>query len=111
MFLLWRGKTMIRLPKWLLMGLAMLLLVALAAPVLADEVKGKVKSITADKREFTVTDNDGKNHEFVLTEDGKVKLGDKDGKLSDLKEGDEVTITYEKKDGKMMVSEIKCKRE
>jgi Cu/Ag efflux protein CusF len=40
-----------------------------------------------------------------------VKLGDKDGKLSDLKEGDEVTITYEKKDGKMMVSEIKCKRE
>jgi len=102
---------MIRLPKWLLMGLAMLLLVALAAPVLADEVKGKVKSITADKREFTVTDNDGKNHEFVLTEDGKVKLGDKDGKLSDLKEGDEVTITYEKKDGKMMVSEIKCKRD
>jgi Cu/Ag efflux protein CusF len=93
------------------MGLAMILLVALAAPVLADEVKGKVKSITADKREFTVTDNDGKNHEFVLTEDGKVKLGDKDGKLSDLKEGDEVTITYEKKDGKMMVSEIKCKRE
>ena len=102
---------MIRLPKWLLMGLAMLLLVALAAPVLADEVKGKFKSITADKREFTVTDNDGKNHEFVLTEDGKVKLGDKDGKLSDLKEGDEVTITYEKKDGKMMVSEIKCKRD
>jgi Cu/Ag efflux protein CusF len=102
---------MIRLPKWLLMGLAMILLVALAAPVLADEVKGKVKSITADKREFTVTDNDGKNHEFVLTEDGKVKLGDKDGKLSDLKEGDEVTITYEKKDGKMMVSEIKCKRD
>jgi Cu/Ag efflux protein CusF len=105
------SKTMIRLPKWLLMGLAMILLVALAAPVLADEVKGKVKSITADKREFTVTDNDGKNHEFVLTEDGKVKLGDKDGKLSDLKEGDEVTITYEKKDGKMMVSEIKCKRD
>jgi len=102
---------MIRLPKWLLMGLAMILLVALAAPVLADEVKGKVKSITADKREFTVTDNDGKNHEFVLTEDGKVKVGDKDSKLSDLKEGDEVTITYEKKDGKMMVSEIKCKRD
>jgi len=92
-------------------GLAMILLVALAAPVLADEVKGKIKSITADKREFTVTDSDAKNHEFILTEDGKVKLGDKDGKLSDLKEGDEVTITYEKKDGKLMVSEIKCKRE
>ena len=111
---------MIRLPKWFLIVLAMTLLLAVAAPVLADEVKGKIKSITADKREFTVTDNDGKNHEFVLNEDGKVKLGDKDGKvklgdkdgkLSDLKEGDEVTITYEKKDGKLMVSEIKCKRE
>ena len=41
---------MLRLPKWLLMGLAMILLVALATPILADEVKGKVKSITADKR-------------------------------------------------------------
>jgi hypothetical protein len=35
-------------------------LLALATAVLADEVKGKVKSITGDKREFTVTDNDGK---------------------------------------------------
>jgi Cu/Ag efflux protein CusF len=102
---------MIRMPKWFLMVLAMTLLVAIAAPVLADEVKGKIKSITADKREFSVTDNDGKTHELVLIEDGKVKLGDKDGKFSDLKEGDEVTITYEKKDGKMMASEIKCKRD
>ena len=102
---------MIRLPKWVLMALAMTLLVAVAAPALAAEVKGKIKSITADKREFTVTDNDAKNFEFILLEDGKVKLGDKDGKLSDLKEGDQVTITYEKKDGKLMVSEIKCKRE
>jgi Cu/Ag efflux protein CusF len=105
------GNPMIRLPKWFLIVLAMTLLLAVAAPVLADEVKGKIKSITADKREFTVTDNDGKNHEFILNEDGKVKLGDKDGKLNDLKEGAEVTITYEKKDGKMMVSEIKCKKE
>jgi Cu/Ag efflux protein CusF len=97
------------MPKWLLMVLAMTLLVAVAAPVMAEEVKGKIKSISADKREFTVTDNDGKTHDFTLNEDGKVKLGDKDGKLNDLKEGDEVTITYEKKDNKMMVSEIKRK--
>ena len=102
---------MLRPPKWFLIVLAMTLLLAVAAPVLADEVKGKIKSITADKREFTVTDSDGKNHEFVLNEDGKVKLGDKDSKLNDLKEGNEVTITYEKKDGKLMVSEIKCKKE
>ena len=38
---------MIRLPKWFLIVLAMTLLLAVAAPVLADEVKGKIKSITA----------------------------------------------------------------
>jgi hypothetical protein len=41
------GNTMIRLPKWFLIVLAMTLLLAVAAPVLADEVKGKIKSITA----------------------------------------------------------------
>jgi Cu/Ag efflux protein CusF len=102
---------MIRLPKWFLLVLAVALLAAFAAPVMAEEAKGKIKSITADKKEFTVTDTDGKTLEFILADDGKVKLGDKDGKLNDLKEGDEVTITYEKKDGKMMVSEIKCKKE
>lgn len=102
---------MIRMPKWLLMVLALTLLAAFAAPALADEAKGKIKSVSADKKEFTVTDKDGKDWEFTVTEDGKVRLGDKDGKLNELKEGDEVTITYEKKDGKLMATEVKCKRE
>ena len=75
------------------------------------EAKGKVKSVTADKKEFIVTDKDGKDWEFTMSADGKVRLGDKDVKLDDLKKGDEVTITYEKKGGKLIATEVKCKRD
>jgi hypothetical protein len=100
---------MIRLPKWLLIVLAVVVMAAVASPVLADEARGKIKSITADKKEFSVTDKDGKTWEFVLTDDGKVRLGDKDGKLNDLKEGDEVTITFDKKDDKNMATKVERK--
>jgi hypothetical protein len=102
---------MIRLPKWLLVMFAVAVLVALATPVLAEEAKGKIKSVSADKKQFVVIDNAGKDLEFTLTDEGKVTLGDKDIKLNELKEGDQVTITYEKKDDKMMASEVKARRE
>jgi hypothetical protein len=97
---------MIRMPKWLLMVLALALLVALSSPVLADESKGKIKSVNGDKKEFVMTDNNGKDWTFQLAEDGKIRLADQDGKLSDLKEGDEITVTYEKKDDKLIASKV-----
>jgi hypothetical protein len=97
------------MPKWLLMVLALTLLVALASPILADETKGKIKSVSADKKEFVMTDNNGKDWTFQLAEDGKVRLANQDGKLSDLKDGDEVTITYEKKDDKFIASKVERK--
>jgi hypothetical protein len=47
----------------------------------------------------------------VFGEDGKVRLGDKDVKLNDIKKGDEVTVTFEKKGDKLIATEIKCKRD
>ena len=101
---------MIRVPKWLLVVLALAVLVCFAAPLLAEETKGKIKSVSADKKEFVMTDDNGKDWEFTLTDEGKVKLGDKDIKLNELKEGDQVTITYDKKDNKLMASEVKVRR-
>jgi Cu/Ag efflux protein CusF len=101
---------MVRLPKWLLMVLALALLLGLTAPVLAAEAKGKIKSVAADKKQLVVTDKDGKDWDFQMNEDAKITLADKDTKLADLKAGDEVTITYEKKDGKLMVSKILSER-
>src|SRR5262249_20783996 len=102
---------MIRLPKWFLVFVAVALLLGLASPALAAEVKGKIKSISADKNEFVLTDNDGKDMTFQLDDDAKVRLNDKDSKLRELKKDDEVTVTYEKKGDKLIASEIRCKRD
>ena len=102
---------MVRAHKWFVAMLALTLLAAFAVPARADEAKGKIKSVSADKKEFVVTDSNNKDWEFTLTDDGKVRLGDKDVKLNEIKEGDRVTVTYEKKDGKLMATEIKCTRE
>jgi Cu/Ag efflux protein CusF len=58
-----------------------------------------------------VTDNDGKDLKFLMNDDAKIQLNDKDSKLSELKKGDEVTVTYEKKGGKLIASKVECKRD
>ena len=101
---------MIRLPKLFLAVLALALLLALALPVLAAEAKGKIASVNADKNEFVLTDSQGKNWTFNHNKDGKVFINDKESKLSDLKAADEATVTYEKKDNKLMCSEVRATR-
>jgi energy-converting hydrogenase Eha subunit F len=41
-----------RVPKWFVLVLALVFLLGLAAPVLADEAKGKIKSVDNDKSQF-----------------------------------------------------------
>jgi hypothetical protein len=86
------------------------LVVGLASPALAAEAKGKVKSVTADMKEFVVTDKDGKDWTFTLGDDAKIRLGDKELRLNELKVDDEVTFTYERKGDKMTATEIRCER-
>jgi len=59
--------------------------------------QGKIKKISADQKELTVTDQNGKDLEFVMDDDAKIQFNDKDTKLKELKKGDEITVTYEKK--------------
>jgi len=102
---------MIRLPKWLMAVLGIAILLALTSPAVALEAKGKIKKISVDDKELTVTDQDGKDLKFVLDDDAKIQLNDKDTKLKELKKGDEITVTYEKKDGKLIASKVECKRD
>jgi hypothetical protein len=104
------GLPMIRLPKWTLVVLALAFLLGLTAPALAEEAKGTIKSVTADKNEFVLTDNLQKDHTFTLDAKGKVIINDKEGTLSDLKKGDEASVTWENKNGKMSASQITVKR-
>ena len=77
---------------------------------LAVEAKGTIKSVAADKSEFVFADKDAKNWTFHMDKDGKVLINNKESKLADLQAGDEVTVIYEKKDDKLMASEVRCTR-
>jgi len=89
-------------------GIALVLCVGVA---LADEVKGKIKSVDPDKRTITVT-ADGKDQVIQIGKETKL-LGSKGTALKEglkdkhLKEGAEVIVQCEKKDGKAVASEVK----
>jgi len=98
---------MVRLPKWVAVGLALALLVAFAAPTFADVTHGKIKSVASDSKTFVFTDKDGKDWTFTLTTDARIHMGDKDLKPSDLKAGAEVAVIYDKEDTKLMARAVR----
>src|SRR5262249_31451828 len=104
---------MIRMPKWLVALMVIGLLLGLAMPAMAADlkIKGKIKSVDADKNEFVLTDNDNKDFTMTLDKDGKVLINDKESKLSDLKAGDKAEVTCEKKEDKHIASLVKVTRE
>jgi hypothetical protein len=94
-------------------ALVLAILLVATVPVLAadDTVKGKIKTVDVDKHELTIVDENKKEWTFTLEKDAKIQISDKaGGKLADLKADDMVTIKYEKKDGKLMATEIDCTR-
>jgi hypothetical protein len=100
---------MARLPKWLAVACALVVLALVVTPVLAEETKGKIKSVSADKKEFVFTDQNNKDWTFMVADDTKIKLADKDVKLTDLKAGAEATVVYEKKGDKLIAKEVRVK--
>src|SRR5262249_30399432 len=101
---------MVRLPKWVVALVALAVVLALVAPVAAAEFKGKIKTVSADKKELVCTDKDGKDWTFQVPVDAKIRLADKDMKLNDLKAGEEVTVTYEKKGDNNIATEVRCEK-
>ncbi len=93
-------------------GLVFAILLVATVPALAadDSVKGKIKSVNSDQNQLVVTDSNGKDWTFTLEKEGKVLISDKGAKLADLKADDMVTVKFEKKDGKLMATEIDCSR-
>jgi hypothetical protein len=95
---------MVRIPKWFARLLVLVFVLALGAPALADEAKGKIKSIDADKSQFVLTNGNGKDWTIHMADSAKVRLN---SKLNNLKVDDVVTITYEKKGDRLEATEIR----
>src|SRR5260221_7297890 len=101
---------MVRFSTLFLGVLSVAVLLALSGPAAAAEAKGTIKTVTADKNEFVMTDANAKDWTIHLNKDAKVFVNDKESKLSDLQASDEITVTYEKEGDRLMASEIRCKR-
>lgn len=88
---------------------AVFALVLSSGVLLAEEIKAKIKSVEPHNLVVTV---DGKEHKVAIAKDTKLldpKDNDLKGGLKNphLKEGVEVTITFEEKDGKKVCTKVK----
>jgi uncharacterized protein YsxB (DUF464 family) len=89
-------------------------LVAFTVVAFAEEYKGKLKSVDADKGTITVTIGD-KDQEFKVPATAKITAGKKDidnglKKLGKKGVGAEVTVVTEKKDGAETVTTLRLQK-
>jgi hypothetical protein len=88
--------------------------------LMADEFSGKVKSVDPDKNTIVVVTKDGTEKTFTVDKDTKFVRAGKDGNNKELPDGikgkafadqeklpKRVTVTFEKKGDKEVVSEVK----
>jgi hypothetical protein len=94
-------------------GFALVVVVMIAGGLVADEIKGKVKSVDATKGTITVTVGD-KETTYTVEKDAKILAGKGDkevkgglGGKAFTREGLPVMLKTEKKDGKEVVTEIR----
>jgi hypothetical protein len=96
-----------RLLKALVALSALAFLLALAGPLMAaDTTKGTVKSVSADKKEFVMTDENGKDWTFKEGNKFDVIINAKATTLDHLKPGEKVYITYDKEGTRLVASEV-----
>jgi hypothetical protein len=94
---------------------AVLALVLLAgAPALADDKPGTHEGLVvkAGDGKLTMTDKEGKKeHSHDVARDAKIICDGKECKLDELKKGQHIKVTVEKKDGKEMATRIEAKKD
>ncbi|MBM4031658.1 MAG: hypothetical protein FJ291_07715 [Planctomycetes bacterium] len=75
-------------------AVALLCWVLLAAPCLADTLRGTLRSVDATGRRIVVTDKDGDDNPFVVAQTASISLNGKRATLGDLRRGDRVVVTF-----------------
>ncbi|MBI3412141.1 MAG: hypothetical protein HY040_27740 [Planctomycetes bacterium] len=89
---------------------ALALILGSASQCLAEESKGKIKTIMDDKNTLVMTDKDDKDHSFQLAPNAKIRLNNRDVAFTDLRAGDAVTVTWEEKNGRRLATLIVTQR-
>jgi uncharacterized protein YrzB (UPF0473 family) len=58
------------------------------------QARGKIENLNADQHQFTLKDQKGRELTFQCDRNARLQLDGKEAKLSDLQQGQEVTVTY-----------------
>jgi Cu/Ag efflux protein CusF len=80
-----------------------LAILALAGLASADEIKGVINKVDADKKELVVEGRHGSRGlmlAFTVAKDTKITVGHQAGAMADLQSGEKVRVFYETRDGK-----------
>jgi len=102
---------MIRPQKIWLGMLALALILVLSAPAFAEEANGILTSIDQDNYQLVMTDNEGTEWQFSLLVAGQVFVNGEERDISDLKPGDNATITFQLDEERMVATVIRATRE
>jgi biopolymer transport protein ExbD len=86
---------------------SLVVLVLVTGIASAATLDGTIKKVDGDK--LTVTDKDKKDTTVTVNKDAKITLDGKEAKVTDLKEGQTVTVTHE--DGKASAVAAKAAKE
>ena len=100
---------MLRFTGLLVTLCAVVLLLSLATPALAQEMNGKVQSVDPDWMQVVVKTGTS-TMTFNMDEDAQVLINNQPSTLADLQPGDRVTIVHRQEGENMMAIEIRCER-
>ncbi len=70
------------------------------------QMRGKVRKILIDQNAFILTDDNGDDRTFHLVDGGKVFANNIEGKLENLKPGDNIWMAYEEKGSEGWATEV-----
>lgn len=75
----------------------------------AEEIKGRIKSLSLEKRQLVLTDDKDTDRSFVLAADVKFFHFEEERPFDELAEGFPVTVTYEKRGEQLVATRITLK--
>jgi len=91
--------------------LALAMIVLLTGPAFAGEAKGVLTSIDQENYQLVMTDKEGVEWQFTLLFNGQVFVNGEERDVFDLQLGDDVTITFQFDEERMVASEIRATRD
>lgn len=72
---------------------------------------GRVQRASADNNQLVLKGHDGQERTFQVAANARVRISDKDGKVSDLKEGDHAVVAYTKQGDQLAAREVISERD